>query len=326
MPDQILRAQDIHFSQIHSVPLLINAANTGIGDEDFRFSNDYRNQWRQIDYPFQTLCISFDKKQLLFSRLVGFGATVIHDQSAGTLLSSDKIYISVSHSFFHGNNQFIIGLQPGVVFRYLNMNELTFGSQFDPVLQRYNSSLANNEGNLEDNTRFFDLNAGILWRTRIKNIQSSAGFAVQHLTRPDQSFTESTAKSHLPLIYNIHGNMDIPFLQHFELSPLLYYSYSNGVNELMTGLISSYYPEDPYFSIQKIYLVSTLRSNPFTNFDAFILGAGCKVLNFNLCFTYDFTVSKLRKASNVQGAFEISIIYTNSPHKNKKKSEPCFML
>jgi type IX secretion system PorP/SprF family membrane protein len=321
-----LRAQELHFSQIQSVPLSINPANTGIGDEDLRFSNNYRNQWRQIDYPFQTLSISLDKKLLFLGRLVGIGATVIHDQSAGTLLSTDKICISISHSFFYQQNQFVIGLQPSLVFRNLNNNNLTFGSQFDPLLEKYNPGLASSEDNLKDKKTYFDLNVGFLWRSKINNLQPSAGFSVQHINRPDNSFFVGGDKSRLPMQFNVHGIVDVPLIQHFEVSPLIYYSLTNGTNEIMSGILTSYIPGNPNFAVEKLSFISNLRLNPFTNIDALILGVGGKILNFNICFTYDLTVSKLRKASNIQGAWEISLIYLSNPGKNKKKTEPCYML
>ena len=55
-----LYAQDIHFSQLHSVPVFLNPANTGILNHDFRVCNNYRNQWSKIDFPYHTYYLSVD--------------------------------------------------------------------------------------------------------------------------------------------------------------------------------------------------------------------------------------------------------------------------
>jgi type IX secretion system PorP/SprF family membrane protein len=322
----VLQAQDIHFSQIHSVPLQINPANTGTGIENFRFSNNYRNQWNSIDYPYQTLYLAVDKRIIFFGRQAGIGAFLIHDQSSGLYLTADKFYFSFSHSFFYRNNQLILGLQPGFVHKYYNSSKITYSSQFDPGSQTFNPNLPNNENSINDHTNYFDLNIGFQWRAKINNSFSSAGFAVSHINRPYESFSNSNDTLRLPVKYTLFGSTSIPLSSKFRLSPMLLFSSTHSATEFIAGTITSYSPNVENFAVSNVYAVTSFRMNPFQTIDAIILGAGAKIAKLDVCLTYDFNVSSLHKMSDYRGAFEISLGYYLDKSAGKKIDEPCFML
>ncbi|MEA3446080.1 MAG: type IX secretion system membrane protein PorP/SprF, partial [Bacteroidota bacterium] len=59
-------AQDIHFSQFMSAPLMTNPANTGNFNGNYRLVNNFRSQWVSFADPgYNTVSLSFD--QQLFS-------------------------------------------------------------------------------------------------------------------------------------------------------------------------------------------------------------------------------------------------------------------
>ena len=56
-------SQDIHFSQNHLTPLLLNPANTGNYIGNWRLSNIMRTQWKQFSDPgYQTIAFGYDQK------------------------------------------------------------------------------------------------------------------------------------------------------------------------------------------------------------------------------------------------------------------------
>jgi type IX secretion system PorP/SprF family membrane protein len=318
-------AQDIHFSQFRSTPLFINPANTGISTSNYRFSADYRSQWQQIDNPFRTIMLGFDARLAIFNRQAGIGLMVINDESAGNYMNADKFMLSFSHSFFFKNNQLVIGLQPGYVLKKLN-NRLTFGDQFDPNSHTFDPGIPGNEGDLNERLDYFDLNTGILWQTRIKNLLPSAGFSISHINHPVESFYSSEPGTKIPLKYIVHGKILIPLNEHFYTEPQLLYSYTKSSKEFIGGGLLYYYPGIQDISVSKIYSLSAVRINPVRNFDALIFGAGAEVGSFDVCVSYDINISTLRKASRYQGAFEVSLIYNTGRKKFFNMSQPCFML
>src|SRR4030095_7724780 len=83
----LARAQDIHYSQFYSSPIILNPALTGINDCNYRVTAMYRNQWSSISDPYQTPSIAFDMNNVL-QRIITSGTLslggYILDERAGT--------------------------------------------------------------------------------------------------------------------------------------------------------------------------------------------------------------------------------------------------
>jgi type IX secretion system PorP/SprF family membrane protein len=319
-------AQDIHFSQVHTTPLLINPASTGIMESTLRLTDTYRNQWRQLDFPYVTNYLSVDGKMELLGRSFGIGAYFLHDEASNLYLTADKIYFSISHSLYFRNNQFAIGLQPGWVLKSLDSRQIIFGSQFDPDQETYDPGLPSGEGMLEDKMNYFDMNIGLLWRSKINRLLPGAGISVHHINRPVESFYNRNDSSKLPAKVTVHGSMSIPIGEKYRLIPLFLYCSTSGSVEFLGGLVASYHPNIPNLAVNKLFGMAEFRMDPFQTVDALIIGVGMGYSAFDLCISYDFTTSSLSKASGLQRAFEISLVYNFNRKKRGRDSEPCFML
>jgi type IX secretion system PorP/SprF family membrane protein len=319
-------SQDIHFTQIQATPLLINPASTGVSDFNFRLANNYRNQWRQIEAPYNTYSISADQRIIKGHQTMGIGASIVHDLSSGNHLIADKFHISVSYSRFYRQHQFVLGIQPGMVFRRFDQNEITFGTQFSTVDNRFHSDLPSNEVLIDEKLAYFDCNAGFLWRAVIQEYRLAAGFAVYHLNRPVESFIKNNEEDHLPVRYHWHANMLIPLSERIDLSPMVLYSATSGAREFIGGSLLGYSVRSVASPVKIVYALASLRANPVRNMDAIMVGGGINILNFDLFLSYDINISTLRKATNFYGAFEISLIYRNLRTRLKDSTEPCYML
>ncbi len=321
-----LSAQDVHFTQIQASPLQINPASTGITYANIRLVNNYRNQWRTIEAPFNTIGVSLDKGLHVKNQNFGIGGLLLHDVSSPYELSVDKFFLSLGYSKFYKNHQFSFGLQPGMVYKHINTASLTFNSQFDQLTGQFDSSLPSNEDNLQENVSYFDLNFGFLWMARIRNIRPSAGFSIFHLTRPVEGFISGIDSFRLAIRYNLHGSILIPLPGNFDLTPTILYSTVPGSNAFIGGSVLGFSLENPLLSIQRIYALGLFRVNPVRNFDALMIGAGLQFLRLELAVSYDMNVSSIRKINHFYGAFEVSLIFRSMRFKSKDSVEPCYML
>jgi type IX secretion system PorP/SprF family membrane protein len=321
-----LQAQDIHFSQFYAAPLLTNPANTGMSGEDMRIANIYRNQWANIGVPYETFITSVDKKLNISGQSFGIGGFIIHDQSSSFKLTANEFMISVSYSRIINNQQFTIGLQPGYVLKSFNLTGLTFSSQFDPTNQLFDATLPSLESGLDDRLSYFDLNAGIFWRTLIRNIMPSAGISISHLNTPLQRFTTAATGTRLPMKLNFNGEVIVPVNTRIDLKPILIYSYTPGANEFLLGSTGYFSMSGSNIPVTKLYAVTMFRLNPMRDIDALIFGGGAEFLKFNMGITYDFNISPLHRATNFNGAFEVSLIYTGKNHAQNNTSQPCYIL
>jgi type IX secretion system PorP/SprF family membrane protein len=318
-------AQDIHFSQLHTVPLLLNPAATGIMESVLRVTDNYRNQWRQLDFPYVTNYLSVEGKMKILGQPLGIGGYFLHDQSSNMYLTADKFYFSLSYSFYLRNNQFVIGLQPGWVLKSLDSRFISFGSQFDPDQEIYDPNAPSGEEFLEDGMNYFDMNVGILWRSKIKRLFPSAGMSLHHINRPVESFYNRNDSTRLPVKFSADGSLSIPIGKKYRLLPLFLYSSTAGSTEFLGGLIASCYPDIPNLAVNKLFGMAEFRLDPFQTVDAFIIGGGLGYAAFDLCISYDLTVSSLSRASLFQRAFEISVIYNFKRRKTNSETQPCFM-
>lgn len=321
-----LKAQDIHFSQFYAAPLVTNPASTGMSGEGLRVANIYRNQWAMIGVPYETLTTSVDRKLTISGQAFGIGGVVVHDQSSSFHLSADEFMISLSYSRIIRNQQLTFGVQPGYVFKSFNLDGITFGSQFNYVSEFFDATLPTLEDGLTDRLDYFDLNAGLFWRTMIRRLMPSAGVSVSHINTPLQKFSTSSTGTRLRMKLNVNGGVTVPVSDRISLSPSLIYSYTPGTNEFLLGSTVDYSLSKSINSVQKVYAVAMFRMNPVRNVDALILGGGADFLNFNLGLVYDLNVSPLSSAANFNGAFEVSLIYKSKGHIRNNKSQPCYII
>jgi type IX secretion system PorP/SprF family membrane protein len=321
-----LQAQDIHFSQFYAAPLLVNPANTGMSGKDIRVANIYRNQWAKIGIPYETIITSVDKEITIAGRSFGLGGLFLHDQSSSYKLQADEFMLSISYSTIINNQQFTFGLQPGFVFKSFDLEGITFNSQFNQLSQFFDASMPSLESGLDDRLKYLDLNAGIFWRTIIHDIIPSAGLSVSHLNMPVQRFETSSTGKRLPLRLNFSGEVMIPVSPKIDLRPNILYSYTPGANEFLLGSVADYSISWSDIPVTKLYAVMMLRLNPVRDIDALILGAGAELKQFNLGLTYDFNISPLHRATNFNGAFEVSLVYTGRSRVKNITSQPCYII
>jgi type IX secretion system PorP/SprF family membrane protein len=317
------QAQDIHFSQFYSTPLLTNSANTGISGEQYRFANCYRNQWAAIGTPLNTFYTSLDKKISFAGQSFGIGGTVIHDQASNFNMSADEFLVSFSYSKIIDNHQFSIAIQPGYVLKAYNTQGLTFGSQFDLLNEVFNTNLPSSEFGLSGNLHYFDFNAGIFWRTLIHNMMPSAGFSISHITRPLESFSNSSGGFHLPMKFTFNSQLIYPLNSRMDITPCMLYGFTPGAHELLLGSSGDYSVENSIFQVKKISALAMFRINPVRDIDAVILGGSINFAALNIGISYDINISPLARAGSFNGAFEVSLIYIGGNNSLKFVKEPC---
>ena len=100
-------------------------------------------------------------------------------------------------------------------------------------------------------------------------------------------------------------------------SPKLYYTFQGESQEIIIGTDFDYLLK--LIKNQEIILKTAFynRIN-----DAVVIALGIETNNLTVMFNYDINISPLSKASNLQGAGEITVIYMWNK-KNKKIKEKC---
>ena len=292
-------AQDPQFSQFYQSPLYLNPGFTGITPQQ-RFVLNHRIQWPNLPQAFSTYAASYD---IFVDELrSGFGIMMTTDKmgSAGWrtstfgLLYSYKVRVTDDLVF-----------SPGLYFGYgingLDRSKLLLGDGLE-----FNGQSLDPDLNRLGNQQYFDFGSGFLLYTKSLWL----GGAFHHMNTPNLSILNTTSR--LPMKTTIHGGGRISLYSGFRtkskvsyITPSFIYRKQGPISQLDFGLN---YHIDPV-SIGVWYRGKPFETNVIgtVNQDALIFVMGLYLANFNVGYSYDFSVSELSTSSG--GAHEISIVY-----------------
>lgn len=292
-------AQDAHFSQYDGLPIMLNPANTAMGDvTEMRIGLQYRSQWASMGNNFLTTAATFE---LPVQERFGVGASIMA-HNAADVFSTINFMLSGSYLISdpsQRNWSLSTGVQLGFLYNRINMNELLFENQFDG--ENFNPDIPNGEFLDRRSTFSPDASIGLYYENTNdrKKLNPHGGFSVFHLTRPRENFTGERAMT--PLRYVVHGGMRINISRDFSLDPRVLYMRQRSAQEIMFGVMANVELRQPYALVAGAY---------YRNQDAVIIQAGIQH-NKNLYrISYDINTSSLSKATKNRGAIEISVLYT----------------
>ncbi|TWF45592.1 type IX secretion system PorP/SprF family membrane protein [Chitinophaga polysaccharea] len=315
-------SQDLHFSQFFNSPLTTNPANTGfIPDGNYRIGINYRDQWATIPVPYKTMS-AYGDFQLFRDRLeygwLGLGGVVLRDVAGAGNLTSTKAYASIAYHQLLGQSSLLsLGFNAGSAGKRVDISKLTFGDQWNGKF--FDSQIPTGEPITQSSINYFDLQAGMNYAYfPTDNIYINAGFSVQHINTPRETFFDGNNK--VPRRYIGFLNASIKMSDKVIINPAAYYSTQAGAREIMLGGNAAYNLSGD--GVQQLFGGIYYRAN-----DAAIFLVGYQINALKLMFNYDINTSGLSAATNRRGAYEIGIVYTglytNRTFSNARRSTIC---
>ncbi|MEI7801123.1 MAG: PorP/SprF family type IX secretion system membrane protein [Bacteroidota bacterium] len=313
---EFVKAQDIHFSQFYSAPLLQNPANAGFFNCDYRLVANYRNQWRSVTVPYTTFHASGDIRKIKGKNknIIGLGLDASVDKAGdskftttqfGFAGSVHKAIDKFAHHYFGG------GLMLGIASANIDYTHLQFSDMYITT----NSFQLTSENTSLSTLTYFDLSAGAAYNFIPPSFQNSfaMGLAVYHINKPRKTFTnDDSSRVFRKLVFNMSANLHAS--SRFEFYPKFQYSMQGYNHELMLGGFVRVDLDKMKNSRYGLYLGPWYRWN-----DALVIVTRFDVDKMSFAFNYDLNVSPLSEASDTKGGPELSIIYIGCiPHFNKK--------
>jgi type IX secretion system PorP/SprF family membrane protein len=315
------RAQDVHFSQFGNAPLLLNPALSGLSSCTYRASLNYRNQWASIVGPssYQTYAGAFDiglfRENFNYS-MIGLGLMVFNDVSGDGALTNLTMMGSLAYHQNMGGrgaHYFSVGIQGGLVQKSVDYNNLVFESQIGP--NGVDPNLLSGEYG-SDAFSYFDLNAGVNWRSRIgNNFAFQFGGAYHHLGEPSESFY-SQVDNRLNARYSGYGSVKVGFDKVVFIPSALYMVQTQNSNEEITAGATVGVAMDKGGSF--LYIGGHYRLD-----DAVIPSIGFDYNNIQFGLSYDINISDLSAVSSNKGGIELSLIYVGCLTKERKYTIDC---
>jgi type IX secretion system PorP/SprF family membrane protein len=348
------QAQDIHFSQFYVSNLTLNPATTGVMSCQMRVSAIYRNQWASAakEYAFNTFGLGVEGKfEAGNNDFVGAGLSVWVDKAGASAFTSIQASLSGSYMKKIGgrrsNEHYLVaGGQIGFIQRSISLDGLRWGNQWDGSI--YNGSIANDEDFLltgNPNIAVADLSAGLLWFSALDKDNKSnfyVGIGFQHLTKARVSFKNQSNVTTAPnqpieeqlyTRFTIHGGLEARVARRLSIVPNFAVMVQGPSTQLNVGTgvkfdFSKKSQSTQAFTIGA-YVRGANQAQVATDQGTFGVDAIVALLRLrfgssHIGLSYDINVSKLAAATNGNGAFELSYVWTLCNRKGRRLGCPTF--
>lgn len=304
---QTSHAQDLHFSQFFNNPLLTNPANTGfIPDADYRLGASYRNQYSNImTVPYNTMSIYGDA-QVFRNRIengwMGLGGVILRDVAGSGSLTSTKIYGSIAYHQMLGLSSLLTaGFNVGWANKRIDQTKLTFPDQFDGKF--FDGTLPTSVQLLNNSVSYFDMQAGLNYAYfPTSNIYINAGYSIQHVNRPKETFFAEDNSSRLDMRHIGFINAIFKVNDNVIINPNVYYTTMAKASEIMLGMNAAY-------NLSGDGSKQIVAGLYYRYRDAVIPMIGLEINNIRFTFSYDVTTSSLKNYNHSFGADEFNVMY-----------------
>ena len=317
-----LCSQDLHFSQFFNNPLVTNPANTGfIPDADYRIGASYRNQYSSImAVPYKTISIYGDAqvfRNKLENGWLGLGGVILRDVAGSGSLTSTKVYGSIAYHQMLGNSSLLTaGFNVGWANKRIDQTKLKFPDQFDGKF--FDSNRPTSVALTNNNVSYLDIQAGLNYAYfPTDNIYLNAGYSIQHVNRPLESFLDASADTTRIAMRHIGFlNAIVKLNDNIIINPNAYYTTQAKASELVLGLNGAYNLSGD----GEKQLIGGLY---YRLGDAVIPMIGFELKNVRFTFSYDVTTSSLNKFNGYRGASEFNILkkgFYNEYNGNRRET------
>lgn len=314
-----IHAQDIHFSNFYTNVLNVNPAFTGYFNGKYRYNLTYRDRFRTVAVPYQTVSLGIDTKTSKLRghrKIIGYGVLLNYDIAGDSQFNTIQLHFPLSYIHSTPNKMWNLsgGLIPALVFNSLDYTLLRFPDQFDGI--QYNPDLPLTEEFDKTNRSFFNIGAGGQITYKPKKTQSyTIGVAGYNLTQPNISFfDDKTVRLYARTM--LHAMAMVEIKPDLDMVPAAKMQFQGTQKEYHIGAMLIKYFDN--LSIIDISGGIWFRSRER---DAIILGIGCNYQGYSVLCNYDINISSLKKASNGHGAFEVSVSSILYEQKKRRKMQ-----
>lgn len=330
-------AQDIHFSQFYASPLNLNPAMTGVMPCDARVSLIYRNQWASVlqSKAFNTFSAGGEMKFGVGQTgdYYGLGMVLWADRAGSSAMTTVQGQFSGSYLKRLGgkrsNESYLTaGGQIGFTQRSFQLLELMYGSQWTG--NGFDGTLPSGENLGGQRVTFADVSAGLMYFMALdKKNQSNfyVGMAFHHLTRANLALLENGFDA-LFMKTTIHGGGEFRMARRLAIIPVVAVHFQGPSVQSNFGAsvkfdLSKRAQSDQAFQVgTQMRLVSSPSGDIAS--DALIFMTRLRFGSSHIGLSYDVTISQARAATNMNGALELSYVYTLCGMRGRPMGCPTF--
>ncbi len=311
-------AQDIHFTQFFTNPLMLNPAQTGNFNGNYRIGFNFRGEWpwaigsaSLYNYHSETPYVDFSfGENKITSGWMGIGASFLNDEAGDGRLAYRRFNLSYAyHQGFDKAHRYVLsaGVNASYIIRSVDFSKLYFNDQWVDE-EGFNTNINPNEPIVRQSFGMFDLAAGINMAAQITGrFKLDVGFSMLHINRPRDNFYADAER----LGFRFQPTAGIQYIISDKLtfSANAYYGYEKKASEGLISAMIEYgiYNHKKSAIDNSVYFGACYRIN-----DALAPIMGYQVKRIRLLLSYDITLSQLLNPARANGGPEISLVHVGS--------------
>ncbi len=320
LEQQILPAQDIHFSQIFETPLLRNPSLAGLFNGDVRLQSVYRSQWNSVTVPYQTTSLSGEFKKHIGNGddFITLGGQIVYDKAGSVALTTTQVLPAINYnkSLSDVRNLYLsLGFMGGIVQRRFDRSKMTTNNQFDGTT--FNPGLNDGENFINPSYSYFDGSVGMSLNSQIGDNDNNnfyAGVAYHHFNRSKRISFFNTRENEMIPKWVASGGIRFSMTQTSFFTLQSDYTIQGTSREIMGGALYSWKLDQNDENKYILHAGAYMRWK-----DAIIPVAKLEFRPFAVAASYDANISALRQASTGRGGFEMSLTYQKAKKYNSSQ-------
>lgn len=314
-------AQVVHFSQAFEAHLVLNPANTGRFNGDWRIVSTYRHQGNQLADDYSTLFLSFEKPFYIKSEKINTGLFYSRDNSAGGTFPVDRVNFSVASGVWLSENSMLnAGIQAAYINKQVYWNGITFPDQYNRDVGGFDPSLPTGEVLETSTTSFFDLGLGLVYSKLLKKSVITAGYSLQQINRPTESFFYLDVN--LPVKHFFHLKADVNLNNHLFVIPSAVLLKQSKNNAFLAGAHFGYSIKDWYSVSNSVIGGVHFRNAGLFNVRSLVVSAGISWQFYKFMISYDAPMASTHSGFN-NSALEFSFGFRIPSTDLNFKTIPC---
>ena len=308
-------SQDIHFTQFFTNPLILNPAQTGNFNGNYRIGFNFRGEWpwaigssNPYNYHTESPYVDFSfGENKITSGWMGIGFNFLNDEAGDGKLTYRRFNLSYAyHQGFDKEHRYMLsaGVAAGYIIRSVDFSKFYFNDQW-VAEEGFNTNINPNEPIVRQSFGMLDLSAGLNFSAQVsQKFKISTGFSMLHINRPHDNFYADAER--LGFRYQATAGISYVINDKLTLTADAYYGYEKQAAEGLLGAMLEYgfINKKTSLSDNSVFFGAYYRIN-----DALAPLAGYRIKKMRLLLSYDITLSQLLNPARANGGPEISIVY-----------------
>jgi type IX secretion system PorP/SprF family membrane protein len=301
--------QDINFSQFYELPLLRNPALAGIFTGDYRVTSAYRNQWQSVTVPYRTLALGLEYRKSIKQNSNDFftiGMQATDDIAGDSRLSRIQLFPVVNyHKSLNSERDTYLSaaIMGGPVMQRFDPSKLQFDDQF--VNGSYSPSNPTKQIFTNTGFTYWDIAAGINFSSVAgADTRFYLGAGLFHITKPKVAFQKQ-----YDIVLNpkwvINAGLSKPLNNVNKVIIYADYFMQGGARLIQGGLLLSH----DFLGNSENQKTSFSGGLFYRYKDALVPVLKLDYNKLSVGVNYDINISKLKTASQLRGALELTLSY-----------------